>query len=115
MKKLDVNKTDSKPFAIILETKHSGLFNVLLKIEAEIDKKIPIKRMSESDPVRYEYKKVKEVVEKFIVLESVPCVRDYLGNIVDTGIYTTSIVAIKGLVEAQCEGAIVHYMSLEDK
>jgi len=112
MKKMDKNITGDKPFAIILETKHAGLFNVVVEIETEVDKKSPVKRTLESDPIRYEYKKVKDIIEKNIVLESVPCVRDYLGNIVDTGIYTTNIIAIKGLVDAHCEGAVIHFMSL---
>lgn len=112
MKKMDKTITGDKPFAIILETKHSGLFNVVVEIETEIDKKIPIKRTSESDPIKYEYKKVKDIIEKNIILESVPCVRDYLGNKVDECVYTTNIIAIKGLVDAHCEGAVIHFMSL---
>jgi hypothetical protein len=112
MKKLEQNII-GEPFAFIVVTKHAGFFNVTVEVSETVNKKVPVKITSESDPIRYENKVAKEIVKKNIVLQSVPCVTDFLGNKITENIqYTTNIVAFKDLVNAKCEGAEVYFLCL---
>jgi len=111
-KNFSLKKEEGTPYAFLVMANREEVLKVYVKTKIVITEKKPVPRKSDDDPIEYKNKDVVKEVENVLMIAANVNYVDYLGQKNIKYTYTTPLIQINNLVDANCDNGVVYFLYL---